>query len=122
MQRGYPAIAGRGTRPARQTPVNAGSDCWIEMTFIDRNGAAFTPTTLTYRIDDLTNGQSVVGTTSLSPSGSTYELDIAGSVNQLNNGCSTSSQTNQVYVVAVDASGYTYTQTVYYELIGISLP
>lgn len=119
MERGYPPQAGRPVRPANQTPVYAGATCWIEMTFVDRNGAAYTPSTLSYRIDDLTNSVPIVSPTSLSPSGSTYELAISGTVNAMSNTFKTS-QVNQVTVTATDSSGNTYVNLLPYELIAIA--
>lgn len=88
------------------------------MTFVDRNGAAYTPSTLTYQVDDLTNNASIVGLTSLTPSGSTYELALSGTTNSPTN-TTLSSQVNQVTVTATDANGNTYVSVCAYELIQI---
>jgi hypothetical protein len=121
MERTNPAIRGLPVRPLKQTPVYAGSDCWIEMQFIDRNGLAATPTALSYRIDDLTNGVVIVNDTSLVPSGSTFELDITAAVNQMSN-CFKSSQVNQVKVTATYSDGSIQVALCAYELIAIAQP
>lgn len=122
MERGNPAIRGLPTRPLNQTPVYAGSDCWIEGQVIDRNGNAVTPSAITYRIDDITNGVVIVNTTSLAtPSSSSFEIDITGAVNQMSNNFK-SSQTNQVTVTVTYSDGSIQVQLCAYELIAIAQP
>lgn len=113
--RGYPV------RPFISATVNAGCDCWVEMQFVDRTSSPQTPSTLTYRLDNLSACTSVIGVTSLSPSGSSYELDIPASANQMADPWRPS-QIMQVTVVATFSDGSTDTQIVCYELCALQTP
>lgn len=62
--------------------VNEKSSSWITVTCTDKNGVAATPLTLTYRIDDLKSGESIVPTTSITP-GSAVEIAITPDQNRI---------------------------------------
>lgn len=53
------------------------------MTFLTSAGVLQQPTTITYRIDSLESAQPVVGTTSVTPTGSQQTLQITGAVLQM---------------------------------------
>jgi hypothetical protein len=114
------AIGGQPTRPYRDFEVNAGSDCWLELTFLDRNGALQVPATLSYRIDNLTDCVIVQGDTAVTAGlASSMELNIPASVNVMAYNWR-GSQLNQVKVTATYADGSTETAVFVYELIGIA--
>lgn len=62
--------------------VNEGSTAYLTVAFTDKNGAAAAPTTVTYRIDCLTNGTEVKDDTSLSP-GTSVEITITATENAI---------------------------------------
>ena len=49
-----------------QAVIN-GSECYCNATFLDVDGNPYTPTSLEYRVDDLTNDITVVPWTALTP-------------------------------------------------------
>ena len=56
--------------------VYAGSDVALSLTFLNTQGVATQPTSITWEMDDLTNGQNMVPPTSLVPTGPTQTLQI----------------------------------------------
>jgi hypothetical protein len=118
MQRGFPYLQGNPVLPYKATTVDAGSDCWLELQFLDRTRAPAVPTTITYRIDNVTDNQVVLATTSVAPSGTTMELNIPASLNVMQRQ-GQSSQINQVTVVSTYSDGSTRTKPFFYELIAI---
>lgn len=113
------AISGQPTTPYRDAEVNAGSDCWLELTFVDRNGVLQVPTSLTMRIDDLTNNVQIKANTALGSLASVMEINIPGSTNVMTRNWA-GSQVNQVKVTAVFADGSTETEVYIYEVIAIA--
>lgn len=118
MQRGFPGFAGNPVLPYPSFQVNAGQDCWIECTFLNRYRVLEQPITLTYRIDDLTDNQVVLGVTIVAPTGTSQEIGIPASLNVMAQQYR-SSQLNQVTVVSTYSDGSTDTQIGVYELIAI---
>lgn len=114
------SISGQPTRPYRDNAVNQGSDCWLELTFVNRTGALQVPSTLSYRIDNLTNNVVVKSDTAVTVGlASTMEINIPGSVNVMSENWS-GSQLNQVKVTATFADGSTDVQVAIYYVIGIA--
>lgn len=56
--------------------VYGGTDVLLSLTFLNSLGVATEPTSITWEMDDLTNGQNMVPPTSLSPTGATQVLQI----------------------------------------------
>lgn len=109
-------FGGQPTRPFSDFLLNANSDCWLELTFVDRNGAAETPTGLTYRIDNLTDSLVIQNTTSIGPpAGNTFELNIPASLNQMSYNWR-GSQVMQVLVTSTYADGSTDAEVFVYTL------
>jgi hypothetical protein len=79
--------------------VNEDTTAYLTVAFLDKDGAQEAPSSLTYRIDCLTNGQEVKGDTALTPGGS-VEITLSAADNAI------ISQTNGVEtrVVTVEAS------------------
>lgn len=98
------SVGGQPTTPYPDFNAKAGTDVWLPLTFIDRNGVPEVPVTLTYRVDDLTNALLVQDTTSVTPTGSSMELNFPGAMNILNYGWR-GTQLNQILVTATFADG-----------------
>lgn len=113
------AVSGQPTAPYRDFEVNAGSTCWPEFTFVDRNGVLQVPTSVVMRIDDLTNNVQIMANTSLGNLASVMEVVISGSTNQMTRNWA-GSQVNQIKVTATFADGSTETEVYIYELIAIA--
>lgn len=66
----------------RQTSY-AGQDVLLALTFLNSAAVPTQPTSITYRIDSLDSSQVVVGTTSVTPTGSSQNLQLTGAVMQI---------------------------------------
>ncbi len=121
------AIAGQPTRGYNDVLVNANTDVWLALTFVDRNGLAITPTSVKYQIDNLTDTVNVLAATTFGGTlSNTIEINIPASVNQMSYP-DRGSQVNQISVVAAYADGSKETQVFIYTLcsvatVGGSLP
>lgn len=60
-----------------------GTECYVDAEFLDINGIAYTPSSLQYRIDDLTNGVPVLPWTTVVPS-QAVTITIPTTVNTMN--------------------------------------
>ncbi len=76
-------LSGQPTLPYVDYRSYAGADVFIDLTFLDHTGVLVVPTSLNYRIDDMTNATPVVQQTSVTVTGSTQTLQIPGSVLQM---------------------------------------
>lgn len=113
------AISGQPTRPYRDHVVNEGSDFWLELTFVDRNGLLHVPTSVVMRIDNLTNNVQIQANTSLGSLANVMEINVPGSTNSLSyNG--DGSQVNQIKITATFVDGSIETEVCIYEVIGIA--
>lgn len=117
------SIAGQPTLPYTDNQVNEKADCWLEFTFVDRNGNLQVPSTLSYRIDNLTNNAVILASTAVTVGlASQMEVNIPGSLNTLTSTCyGTGSQVNQVSFTATFADGSTDTGVAIYEVIAIAV-
>lgn len=73
-------LAGQPGLPYVDYRVYAGSDAFVDLTFLDRTGTLVLPATAVYQLDDLTNSQSMVQQTALVGLASTMTLQIPASV------------------------------------------
>lgn len=119
MQRGYRGVAGSPVRPYIQFAVNAGSDVWLDLTFLDRFNNLATPTSVSYRIDNLTTDDVVLQDTAASAIGSTMTIQLPASINIISSDIGQTSQINQVLVTAVFADGSQSKEVFIYELIAL---
>lgn len=119
MQRGYRGIAGQPVRPYPQYSVNYNSDVWLTLTFLDRTSAPVTPTSISYRIDNLSTDGVVLTDTSVTPTGSTMTINIPAALNIFSTDIGQSSQINQVTVTAVYSGGAQKKEVFIYEVIAI---
>lgn len=90
----------------------------LDVTHLNKSKALVTPSTVSYRIDDLTNNRVVLDWTSVSTPGSTNTITITKAQNALYN-YTRDKETRQVTVNAVDSSGNASYDTFIYRLIRI---
>ncbi len=62
--------------------INEGTTCYLNVSFLDKTGAAAMPSTVAYRIDCLSTGTSVRATTSVTP-GTTVEIVLSAADNAI---------------------------------------
>ena len=114
--RGYPGVAGRPTRPYPSFTINAGSDCWLELTFIDVSNNPVLPTSFSYRIDNLTTDTVVLQDTPVTVISTVIDINIPGSLNTISNYLGQASQLNQVSTTTVYPDGSTDVEVFVYEI------
>jgi len=124
MQRGYRGVSGSPVQPYINYTLNSGSDCWLNLQFLDRNNNPATPTAVSYRIDCLTTDYIVLGPTSVTPTGSTMSINIPAALNIIGGGPNSNdigqtSQLNQVTVTAIYSDGSQRQDVFIYEVIAI---
>ncbi len=104
--------------PERVTDVNEGKSITLELTHLDKDKALVTPTTLQYRIDDLTNNREVLDWTAVSSPGSTNTIVITATQNaKLHR--NQKRERRQITTEATDSSGAKDPEEFYYDLIQI---
>lgn len=67
----------------RYDTVNEKSTSIVTLSFADEAGNAVTPTSGTYRIDDVASGTQIKGDTAFTPVSSTHEITISDSENAI---------------------------------------
>lgn len=118
MNRGSPYSQGLPVKPFTSLSVDAGSDCWLPLQFLDRSNSPATPVTISYRVDNITDNINILGDTSVAPNGSTIELNFPGSLNVMSQQYR-SSQINQVLVTSTYADGSVRKKPFFYEIINL---
>jgi hypothetical protein len=104
--------------------VYAGTDVLLQLTFLNSLGVATEPNSIVYEMDDLTNGQNMIPSTSLAVTGSTQILQITAAQLQMDRQYQ-GRQNSQVWITAVipdtNAPGGTLTvnQVVIIETVAI---
>ena len=63
--------------------VNENSNAYLTVNFKDKNGVAAVPTSISYRIDCVTNGQEVLTDTPFTPAAASIEIELT----KVNNAC-----------------------------------
>ena len=104
--------------PYRQKDVNEGSTLDLDLTHLDKNRVLQIPTTLKYRIDDLTNIREVLDWTTVSAPGSTNTIIITAAQNALFSR-RTKRQKMQITVKTTSSSSADLQEDFYYDLIRI---
>lgn len=70
-------FSGQPILPYTDFRIYAGSDAFVDLTFLDHTGAASTPTSLVYQLDDMTNAQNMIPATTISVfTGNNYTLQL----------------------------------------------
>ena len=101
--------------------VNEGTTAYLSATFSDKTGNADTPSTITYRIDDVRSGTEIRDATTITAA-STVEISLSPTDNRILN-ATQSYETRRVTVVASYGASdqvtaeYTYRVT---PLVGVS--
>lgn len=76
-------LSGQPVLPYVDYRSYAGSDVFIDLTFLDHTGVLVTPNSLSYQVDDLTNAVNVIPATVVTVTGTTQTVQIAGALLQL---------------------------------------
>lgn len=117
--RGYPGVAGRPVRPYPSFVINAGSDCWLELTFLDTSDTPVVPSSFSYRIDNLTTNTLILQDTPVTVTTSPYTLNIPGALNIINTDIGQASQLNQISTTTTYPDGSINRDVFIYEIIAI---
>lgn len=104
--------------PFRNPKKNEASTVLLPLKHLNQDGALFTPSTLKYRVDDLTNNRQVLDWTVVSTPSTTNTLTITSTQNALYNR-SKPKEVRQVTVYALDSSGNESNDVFHYTLIRV---
>lgn len=105
-------------QPIRNIDFNEGTTTFLETTHLNKDKVLAAPTTLQYRIDDITNNREVLDYTNVSTPGTTNTIEITAAQNALN-GRAQGRELRQVTVKATDSAGSIVQDVFYYTLIRI---
>lgn len=98
--------------PQNEQTVNDGSECYVTWTGIDINGNPYTPSSLQYRVDDLTNGVPVVALTALTP-GQSVTVTLTSVQNTMNIKSSLRERRQVLFQVGIPGGSLRYDDTTY---------
>lgn len=104
--------------PERLIDVNAGKSITLELTHLDKDKALVVPTTLEYRIDDITNQRTVLDWTTVSSPSSTNSIVITAVQNAKFN-LNQRKELRQITTKATDSTGAIDPEEFYYNLVQI---
>jgi len=105
-------------QPFPMEDVNEGSAKDLVLTHLDKDKVLSAPTTLKYRIDDLTNGREILDWTNVPTPGTTNTITITDTQNALFTR-SKDKERRQVATKTVSSSGQTNQENFIYDLIRI---
>ena len=105
-------------RPFYEATVNAGSSCQADYSSRNLDNVLEAPTTLEYRIDNLTDSQVILNWTSVPTPGTTGSVAIPASLNAMTR-TFRDKQLNQVTFRATFADGSQVQSMGYYELCAV---
>lgn len=114
-------LSGQPTLPYVDYRSYAGADIYIDLTFLDYQGNLVLPTSLSYRIDDLTNATPVVPDTIVAVTGTTQTLQIPGAVMHMTHQWQ-GSEIFQIYLTAILPGGSVVKSVSVLELLAIQTP
>lgn len=84
MAIGNRGLMGQPTLPYIDFHAYANSDVYLDMTFLDHTGTPAIPTSIIYRVDDITNAQPMIPNTILTPNGTSEQtVNIPGASLQM---------------------------------------
>lgn len=63
--------------------INERSSAWVTIGFTDRAGAPVGPDSVTYRIDCMTTGTAILGDTTVSAPGASFEVELTPDFNRI---------------------------------------
>lgn len=105
-------------QPYRNVDFNEGTTVFLETTHLNKDKVLSAPTTLQYRIDDITNNRQVLDFTTVTTPGSTNTIEITAAQNALN-GRGDQKELRQITVKATDSAGSIAQDVFFYTLIRI---
>lgn len=83
MPIGNLALQGQPNLPYTDNRGYAGTDAFVDLTFLDHTQTPVIPTLAWYQLDDLTNAQNMIPQTTIVPVASTFTLQIPGASLQM---------------------------------------
>jgi hypothetical protein len=107
--------------PQNEQNVNDGTECYASATFYDVDGNLYTPSSLSYRIDDITNNVAVVPPTVLSPSTS-VRVTITSAQNTMNVASRLRERRQVMFIVGVPGGTTRYDDTTYVLIRKVGTP
>jgi len=115
------SLGGQPNLPYADFQAYAGVDSFLQCTFLDRTGALVVPTSINFRLDDLSNDVPMIPSTPVTVTGAAQEIQLPAAslvmTNQVNG-----SQICQCYITAVLPDGTTAATVAILELIGVATP
>lgn len=106
------SCSGNTNIPQAEQTVNDGTECYPEITFIDADGNPYVPSSLSYRIDDLTNNVPVVPLTTLTPA-NVVRVTITSVQNTMNVASRLRERRQVLFVVGIPGGTTRYDDTTY---------
>lgn len=104
--------------PYRNFDLNESGELLLDLTHLNASKVLEAPTTLSYRIDDLTNSRQVLDWTSVATPGSTNTITVTKAQNAFNSRA-VDRELRQITVNAVDSAGNESNDIFIYTLIRI---
>lgn len=111
-------FTGQPTRPGKVSPVNSGSSCSIDYSSRDKDNELEAPSSMRYRIDNLTDSRVVLEWTNVPTPGTSGSVTISAALNSMTEQFR-DRQLNQVTFEATYANGDVQRSMAYYELCAI---
>lgn len=111
-------FTGQPTRPGKVIPVNAGSSCRVDYSSRDVDNVLEAPSSMRYRIDNLTDSRVVLDWTTVNTPATEGSVTIPSSLNAMTQQFR-DRQLNQVTFEATYANGDVERSTTLYELCAI---
>jgi hypothetical protein len=111
-------MSNKPIRPYKAFPKNESSTVLLNLTHLDSSKVLAAPTTLTYRIDDLTNNRQVLDWTTVATPGTTNTVTVTPAQNALYNR-TIPQELRQITVKTVDSSSNETLDIFHYRLTRI---
>ena len=111
-------MTNRPTNPFKGQDFNEGSTVFLELTNLNKNKVLAAPTTLQYRLDDLTNAREVTDWTTVATPATTNTIELTPTQNTLN-GRGQKKELRQVTTKTTDSSGSVVQVIFTYNLVRI---
>ena len=100
-----------------------GSECYCNAVFRDVNGVAYTPTSLSYQIDDLTNSVNVVPMTAYTGTlASTLSITITSTQNAMNPASKLRERRQVLLKIGVPGGTFRYDRASYVLMRAVGTP
>lgn len=100
------------SQPQPEQVINDGSECYVDAEFFDVNGIPYVPSSLQYRVDDLTNGVPVVPWTAISVS-QQVTVTIPTAANTMNTASPRRERRQFLMMVGIPGGTFQYPDTTY---------